>query len=38
MLPGVVQKFPASTRVCKRTITGQWKNSEHWVQGWAKTK
>jgi len=26
-LPGVLQKFPASTRVCKRTITGQWKNS-----------
>jgi hypothetical protein len=24
--------------VCKRTITGQWKNYVLWVQGWTKTK
>jgi len=28
-MSGVLQKFPASTRACKRTITGQWKNSKH---------
>jgi hypothetical protein len=38
MLPGVLQKFPASTGVCKRTITGQWKNSKQRVQGWTRTK
>ena len=37
-LPGVPQKFPASARVCKRTITGQWKNSKQWVQGQTKIK
>jgi hypothetical protein len=38
MLPGVLQKFPASTWVCKGTITGQGKNSKQGVQGWTKTK
>jgi hypothetical protein len=38
MLPGVLQKFPASTGLCKRTITRQWKNSKQWVQGWTITK
>jgi hypothetical protein len=38
MLPKKKKKFPASTWVCKRTITGQGKNSKQWVQGWTKTK